>query len=114
MATLPLYRGGIASSGDYERFMVVDGVRYGHILSPKTGRPVRGLASVTVVADHCLVAGTASTIAMLKGSDLGPAWLEGLGLPHLRMDEDGVLGGTCEGLAVETRRSQGGRAKAYA
>ena len=60
------------ASGDYERGMGVDGVRYTHVLDPRTGWPVAGLASVSVVAPHCLVAGSASTIAMLRGAD-GPA-----------------------------------------
>ena len=42
--------------------MVVDGVRYTHILDPRTGWPVTGgLRSASVVADRCLVAGTATT-----------------------------------------------------
>lgn len=93
MARVELRYGGIASSGDYERFMIVDGVRYAHILDPRSGWPAAGLASVTVVAPHCLVAGTASTIAMLKGRVAGPAWLDELGLPSLRMTCEGVLSG---------------------
>ena len=62
--------------------IVVDGVRYGHILNPRTGWPVRRLAAVSVVGELCVVAGSASTIAMLREGD-GPAWLEALGLPHL-------------------------------
>jgi thiamine biosynthesis lipoprotein len=46
-----------------------------------------------VVADLCVVAGSASTIAMLKEAD-GPAWLEGMGLPHLWVDVEGRLGGS--------------------
>jgi thiamine biosynthesis lipoprotein len=91
--TLSLYRGALASSGDYERCLVLDGVRYGHILNPKTGWPVRRLASVSVVADFCVIAGSASTIAMLK-EDEGPAWLESLGLPHFWVDTDGKAGGS--------------------
>ncbi len=64
--TLSLAAGGVATSGDYERCRIIDGVRYSHILNPKTGWPVRHLAAVTVVADFCVVAGSASTIAMLK------------------------------------------------
>jgi thiamine biosynthesis lipoprotein len=94
MASITLAAGGIASSGDYERFMIVDGVRYGHILDPRTGWPVNSLAAVSVVASHCLIAGTASTIAMLKGADEGPAWLDELGLPYLRMDQDQKISGT--------------------
>jgi thiamine biosynthesis lipoprotein len=93
LAALPLGWGGIASSGDYERCLVVDGVRYGHILDPRTGWPVRGLAAVTVAASHCLVAGTLTTIAMLKGEH-GAAWLDSLGVPCVYVTEGGRLGGS--------------------
>jgi thiamine biosynthesis lipoprotein len=94
LATLSLGSGAIASSGDYERCMIVGGRRYGHILDPRTGWPVEGLASVSVVASHCLVAGTASTIAMLKGPGEAVGWLEALGLPHLRVTRSGEIGGS--------------------
>jgi hypothetical protein len=48
IARLPVASGGMATSGDYERFVVVDGVRHCHILDPRTGRSARGLQSVTV------------------------------------------------------------------
>ena len=86
-----VFGGGVATSGDYERCMVVDGVRYGHVLDPRSGWPVDGLASVSVLSSHCLIAGTASTVAMLKGRAEAPGWLEGLGLPHVRLDRDGTL-----------------------
>src|SRR4030095_10335566 len=54
IASLALGRAGVATGGDYERSLVVDAGRYAHLLTPKTGWPVRGLASVTVVASHCL------------------------------------------------------------
>lgn len=90
--TLALSEGAVASSGDYERCVIVEGVRYGHVLNPKTGWPVRHLAAVSVVGDFCVVAGSASTIAMLK-EEQGPAWLDGMGLPHLWVDVDGNIGG---------------------
>ncbi|MBK8958987.1 MAG: FAD:protein FMN transferase [Proteobacteria bacterium] len=90
--TLELQRGALASSGDYERCILVDGVRYGHILNPRSGWPVRRLAAVSVVADFCVIAGSASTIAMLKEEE-GPAWLAALGLRHLWVDVDGNSGG---------------------
>ena len=86
-------RGAVATSGDYERYMEIDGVRYCHLLNPTTGWPVSGLASVSVVAGQCLVAGSVSTIAMLKGRD-GIAWLRGTGLDHLWVDGMGGQGGT--------------------
>ena len=90
---LAMREGAIATSGDYERCIVVDGVRYGHILNPRSGWPVRRLAAVTVVADLCVVAGSAATIGMLK-DDAGPQWLARLGLPHLWVDTAGNVGGT--------------------
>ncbi len=102
IARVALAGGGIATSGDYERCMLVDGKRYAHILNPKTGWPVEGLASVSVAASHCLIAGTASTIAMLKGGRAGPAWLDQLGLPSLRVDADGNVSGS---LAIGARPS---------
>jgi thiamine biosynthesis lipoprotein len=94
MASVRLAAGGIATSGDYERCMVVGGVRYTHVLDPRTGSPVTGLRSVSVVAERCLVAGTATTVAMLKGALDGARWLDDLGLPNLRMDDAGLLSGT--------------------
>ena len=91
VATLPVMSGAIATSGDYERFIEREGVRHCHILDPRTGRSARGLQSVTVHAPSCLVAGTATTVAMLKGRDAGLAWLETLGLAHLCVAEDGAL-----------------------
>jgi thiamine biosynthesis lipoprotein len=76
-----LKAGALASSGDYERCIVIDGIRYGHILNPKTGYPVRHLAAVSVVADLCVVAGSAATIAMLKEKK-GEKWLTLLGLKN--------------------------------
>src|SRR5262249_21777030 len=70
-----------------------DGVRYTHVLDPRTGWPVRGLRSASVVAPQCLVAGTATTIALLKGARDGARFLDGLGLPNLRMDEAGRVSG---------------------
>jgi thiamine biosynthesis lipoprotein len=93
MATLDLFNGAIATSGDYERFVEIDGRRYSHILSPRTGMPARGLAGVSVAAPECVVAGSATTIAMLM-EDRGPEWLDEVGLPHVWMDQKLRVGGT--------------------
>jgi thiamine biosynthesis lipoprotein len=92
MATLDLVRGSVASSGDYERFIEIDGRRYSHIFSPRTGMPVRGLAGVSVVAEECVIAGSATTIAMLM-EDRAPDWLREFGLPHVWMDQELRIGG---------------------
>lgn len=94
IATVPMTHGAIASSGDYERGFDKDGRRYCHILDPRSGWPVQGLAAISVLADQCLIAGTACTTAMLLGADDGPRWLAELGLPHLYVRADASLGGT--------------------
>jgi len=78
IAQLHLKHGGVASSGDYQRYIEIEGKRYSHMLNPKTGWPVRGLAGVSVVAEHCVVAGSLATIAMLKGEH-GVEWLRNSG-----------------------------------
>ena len=90
--TVSLHKGAVASSGDYERCITLNGVRYGHILNPKTGWPVRHMAAVSVVGELCVVAGSASTIGMLKEAE-GPRWLAELGLPHIWIDTEGRTGG---------------------
>jgi thiamine biosynthesis lipoprotein len=95
---LELYHGALASSGDYERCISIDGVRYGHVLNPRTGWPVRHLAAVSVIADFCVVAGSASTIGMLMEED-GGTWLQELGLPHLWVDVNGKTGGNLQQAA---------------
>lgn len=94
VASIELAHGAIASSGDYERFIEHGGRRYCHILNPQTGWPTEGVSSVSVLAEHCLVAGTASTIAMLKGAHEGPRWLTELGLPHLLLTTEGACIGS--------------------
>ncbi len=91
LATIPVTSGAIATSGDYERFIEVDGVRHSHVLDPRTGRCARGLQSVTVHANACLVAGSATTIAMLKGREIGLAWLDELGVAYLAVADDGTV-----------------------
>ena len=75
-AVLVLGEAGIATSGDYERGFVKDGVRYHHILDAKTGWPARGVASVTVVAATAARAGNLATAAFLLGPEAGIALLE--------------------------------------
>src|SRR6185436_16996322 len=63
---------GVASSGDYIRRFVIDGKRYGHIVDPRTGRPVaNGCVQATVTAASCLQAGVLSTTAFVLGVPQG-------------------------------------------
>jgi len=94
IASTTLSQGAIASSGDYERFMTVEGKRYAHILNPKTGWPIEGFSAVSVIASECLIAGSCSTVAMLKGEESGKLWLESLKLPYICINKDMQVEGT--------------------
>jgi len=52
LGSIQVHRGFVASSGDYERSFVRDGVRYHHILDPRTGRPARAARGVTLLAER--------------------------------------------------------------
>lgn len=66
---LDLERGALATSGDSRRFLLRDGIRYGHILDPRTGWPVPASPrSVTVAASSCTEAGVLATLALLQGA----------------------------------------------
>ncbi len=65
---IELRQGAIATSGDARRFLRRNGIRYGHVIDPRTGWPVSDAASsITVAADTCTQAGTLATLAMLRG-----------------------------------------------
>lgn len=65
----------IVTSGDYERFFIMDGVRYHHILDPATGYPARGLVSVTILAPSCAEADALATAVFVLGMERGLALL---------------------------------------
>ncbi len=60
-----------STSGDYERFVIKDGVRYHHLLDPATGRPATRSRSVTVLAPDALTADIWSTALFVLGHDKG-------------------------------------------
>jgi thiamine biosynthesis lipoprotein len=61
----------VATSGHYERFVTIDGVRYAHIMDPRTGCPVQGMAGVTVVAPTAAEADVLSTTLFILGPEKG-------------------------------------------
>lgn len=70
---------GIASSGDYLRGFTHAGRRYGHIVDPRTGRPVEnGCRQVTVIAGSCFQAGLLSTVAFILGPKQGMEFIQRL------------------------------------
>lgn len=81
-AVIRLQRGALATSGDVFKFIEQDGLRYGHILNPKTGWPdTDSPRSVTVAAPTCTEAGILSTLAMLQGKE-AEAFLDAQGVKY--------------------------------
>jgi thiamine biosynthesis lipoprotein len=67
---LELGIGALATSGDARRFLLREGIRYPHILNPRTAWPVmQAPRSVTVLGDTCTEAGLLATLAMLRGNE---------------------------------------------
>ncbi len=93
MAGVDLMEGAVATSGDYERYVDIDGTRYCHIIDARNGEPVTAWRSVSVVAPLAIVAGSYATIAMLMQRDAA-AWLDAAALRWLGVDADGALHGT--------------------
>ncbi|MFC1654596.1 FAD:protein FMN transferase [Myxococcota bacterium] len=81
-AAVEVHNEGVATSGNYEKFFYKDGVRYHHILDPKTGWPARGTASVTVFAKSAAEADAWATALFVLGPEkaLKTAAKEGLEL----------------------------------
>jgi thiamine biosynthesis lipoprotein len=61
----------VATSGHYERFVVMEGKKYAHIMDPRTGRPVVGMAGVTVIAPKAGDADVLSTTLFVLGPEEG-------------------------------------------
>lgn len=106
LAQVQLSQGALATSGDYERFMLVNGQRYCHLLNPFNGGSIQpGFASASVVAPQCLLAGTFSTIALLKSLNQ-PQWLADSGLPHLLVSPALAISGSLNFYPGETHATQ--------
>jgi FAD:protein FMN transferase len=67
--TLKLLNVSLATSGDYEQFIVLDGKRFAHIINPKTGYPVKDMAAVTIIAPSALACDALSTAVFINGNE---------------------------------------------
>ncbi|HEU4851184.1 MAG TPA: FAD:protein FMN transferase [Telluria sp.] len=90
VASIEVHSGALASSGDYERYVMVDGRRYCHVLNPADGMSVDYWRSVSVLAPFAIAAGSYATITMLKG-EAGLEFLEESGLGFLAIDHAGRM-----------------------
>ena len=61
----------VATSGNYEKYIMIDGIKYSHTINPKTGLPVTGIKSVTIVSTNAEVADAMATPVMIMGIEAG-------------------------------------------
>lgn len=78
LATLRISDQAIVTSGDYERFVIIDGERYGHIVNPKTGLPIKGIVSVSIMSHTAELADAIATAVFVLGTEDGMALINHL------------------------------------
>src|SRR3954467_15288665 len=61
----------VATSGNYEKFIMIEGKRYSHTIDPRTGFPVRGIKSVTIITPNAELADAMATPVMIMGIEAG-------------------------------------------
>ncbi|RRO12526.1 FAD:protein FMN transferase [Flavobacteriaceae bacterium 14752] len=66
-----LNREAVVTSGNYEKFIMVDGQRYAHIIDPRTGMPTKGILSATVFAPKAELADALATSMFVMGEEVG-------------------------------------------
>lgn len=81
----------LVTSGDYQRYMMVDGKRYNHIIDPTTGYPAEYMRSVTVIADDSTYADGMSTALFCMPVEEGMALCEQTGLKAVWIVDHGTL-----------------------
>lgn len=93
---IPLKDQALATSGDYRNFFEKDGKRYGHIIDPRTGRPVgHQVLSASVVAPDCTLADGLATAMLVLGREAGTKVIERMeGVEALFLEDDGKGGFT--------------------
>jgi thiamine biosynthesis lipoprotein len=91
MATIAMTGMAISTSGDYERYFIIEGKRYHHILNPKTGYPSDGCLSVSIIAKDGSVTDPFSTGIFVLGAEKGIKLLEETGIDGIIIDKNGKI-----------------------
>lgn len=70
-ATFPLENSAVETSGSYEKYVMFNGIRYAHIIDPRTGYPAQGIVSVSVFAKQTEIADALATGIFVLGVEVG-------------------------------------------
>lgn len=82
----------VATSGNYEKYVIIDGKRYSHTIDPKTGLPVQGIKSVTVISPNAEIADAMATPVMIMGIKVGLDLVNQVkGLACIMIDENDTI-----------------------
>lgn len=86
---LPLTDKAIATSGNYEKKVIIDSVEYSHIIDPRTGYPVRGISSVSILSESAELSDALATSVFVLGVEKGLFLINQLeGVECLIVDSD--------------------------
>ncbi|MBI3899570.1 MAG: FAD:protein FMN transferase [Gammaproteobacteria bacterium] len=92
VAKIPLVDAAISTSGDYERYFEVDGVRYHHIINPKTGKSASGVRSVTVIGPDSITNEGLTKSVFIMGPERGLKLIDSMpGIDAVVVDDKGML-----------------------
>jgi len=93
LAYIKLQNQAVVTSGDYEKFVQFDGIRYAHIIDPRTGYPTTGIKSVTVISRDAEVSDALATAVFVMGKETGLSLMNDIkGVEGLIVtDEDQLL-----------------------
>lgn len=106
LATLPIRNLAVVTSGNYERFVYLNGERYSHILDPRTGWPVKGIRSVTVLSPIAEFSDALATALFVMGEAQALSLVNQLsGVECLMITEDNRMM-TSEGLKLSPVQSE--------
>ncbi|MGD9928624.1 MAG: FAD:protein FMN transferase [Mangrovibacterium sp.] len=88
----PVENSAVVTSGNYEKYVIFDGIRYTHIIDPRTGYPTQGLASVTVFAPKGELADALATSIFVMGKETGLDFINQLtGIECVIVDDLGKI-----------------------
>jgi len=91
-ATFPLEDSAVETSGSYEKFVTFNGIRYAHIIDPRTGYPAQGVVSVSVFAKQTEIADALATGIFVLGVNVGLDLVNQLkGIECIIVDDKGKI-----------------------
>jgi thiamine biosynthesis lipoprotein len=91
-ALLPISNKAVVTSGNYEKYVTIDNIKYTHIIDPRTGFPSRGIISVTVFSPKAELADALATSIFVMGIEVGINRINQLkGIECVIIDEQGNI-----------------------